>query len=130
MYHFSIEKLKSYAGKNYVDTLTEWIEDTTFINERTSLISIIKIIYGTKIFVNSNFRKDLLLSMTKEEIQKFAIDNGFDLKNYSDLRIFINEIAQKRNHDIQALASKYADDNQKFADEYVKILCEELSCKP
>ena len=95
MYHFSIEKLKSYAGKNYVDTLTEWIEDTTSINERTSLISIIKIIYGTKIFVNSNFRKDLLLSMTKEEIQKFAIDNGFDLKNYSDLRIFINEIAQK-----------------------------------
>ena len=74
MYRFGITDLKSYLGTDLLETLIEWLPEGDALLTHNRLINMIDAIYGTKIFQNKNFRKDMLCSM---EIQDF-----FDIRDF------------------------------------------------
>lgn len=68
MYKMSVSDLQGYLGDDIYDVLVEWYPtgDTTITKER--LVNMINSIYGTSIFENRNFRKDMLLTLDKKAI--------------------------------------------------------------
>lgn len=68
LYRFEVSSLKGYLGENLVDTLIEWMPEGNTLLTRQRLIKMINSLYGTNILKNKSFRKDLLLSMGKEDI--------------------------------------------------------------
>lgn len=67
MMNFSISKLRSYLGEEIIETLIEWSANQRILTKKM-LIDMIECVKGTSIFKDSNFRKDLLLSMQPTEI--------------------------------------------------------------
>lgn len=60
--------LKNYLGQDIVELLVEWLPSGDTLLTKNRMISMIQSIYGTAIFKNKNFRKDLLLTMDKKEL--------------------------------------------------------------
>lgn len=68
MYKMSVSDLQGYLGEDIYDMIVEWypMGDTDITKER--LVKMINSIYGTSIFENRNFRKDMLLTLDKNSI--------------------------------------------------------------
>lgn len=60
--------LRNYLGQDIVELLVEWLPSGDTLLTKHRMISMIQSIYGTAIFKNKNFRKDLLLTMDKKEL--------------------------------------------------------------
>ncbi len=60
--------LRNYLGQDIVELLVEWLPSGDTLLTKNRMISMIQSIYGTAIFKNKNFRKDLLLTMDKKEL--------------------------------------------------------------
>lgn len=60
--------LRNYLGQDIVELLVEWLPNGDTLLTKNRMISMIQSIYGTAIFKNKNFRKDLLLTMDKKEL--------------------------------------------------------------
>ena len=96
MLNFSMSKLKNYLGEKMMETLVEWSPNGEMLLTKTRLITMIDSLYGTNIFKNREFRKDLLLSMKKADI--LLIRDSCLLKeekNEKDLIKIIDLIVQK-----------------------------------
>ena len=68
MLNFPLPKLKHYLGEQMIETLIEWSPGNESLLTKKRLATMIDCIYGSNIFKSREFRKDLLLSMKKEEI--------------------------------------------------------------
>ncbi len=68
MLNFPLPKLKHYLGDQMIETLIEWSPEKESLLTKKRLATMIDCIYGSNIFKLREFRKDLLLSMKKEEV--------------------------------------------------------------
>lgn len=68
MFNLELSRLKEYLGKNVVEMLVEWDPKGEANLTKQRLIYMIESLHGTSIFKKKEFRKDLLLSMRKEDI--------------------------------------------------------------
>lgn len=68
MFNLELSRLKEYLGKNVVEMLVEWDPKGEANLTKQRLIYMIESLHGTSIFKKKEFRKDLLLSMRKEDV--------------------------------------------------------------
>lgn len=83
MLNFSLPRLKYYLGDQMMETLVEWAPNGEMLLTKTRLITMIECLFGSEIFKNQEFRKDLLLSMDVEHILSIR-DNCFSKAEQSE----------------------------------------------
>lgn len=96
MMNFSLSSLKSFLGDQIVEMLIEWSPAEKSPLSKEKLIEMIDCARGNKIFKDKEFRKQLLLSMSVEDIlsirDKFLSGNE---KSENDPRKLVDHIANK-----------------------------------
>lgn len=96
MMNFSLSSLKSFLGDQIVEMLIEWSPAGKSHLSKEKLIEMIDCARGNKIFKDKEFRKQLLLSMSVEDIlsirDKFLSGNE---KSENDPRKLVDHIANK-----------------------------------
>lgn len=88
--------LRNYLGQDIVELLVEWLPSGDTLLTKNRMISMIQSIYGTAIFKNKNFRKDLLLTMNKKEL--FEIRDKYFVgsdKKIDDLYVIVEVASNK-----------------------------------
>ena len=68
MYKMSVSDLQGYLGGDIYDLLVEWYPTGDSPITKDRLVKMINSIYGTSIFDNRNFRRDMLLTLDKDSI--------------------------------------------------------------
>jgi len=92
MREFNITNLKYFLGDNLVNMLIEWTPDYENLFTKNKIVDMIETIYGFDILKNKEFRKELLLKFSKDEILSF--EHIFQIKS-SDIHHIINEISNR-----------------------------------
>lgn len=70
MSRMSQTDLRGYLGEQLVDLLIEWLPDSDMLLTKQKMISMINSLYGTSIFKDRKFRRDLLQCMKSSEIME------------------------------------------------------------
>lgn len=84
MFSFSREDLKMFLGKEMIDTLIEWTPSGEELLTKDRLIEMIDLLHGTSILKRREFRKALLIAMSKREIAEVGekcLGNQYDSKD-------------------------------------------------
>lgn len=70
MARLSQTDLRGYLGEQLVELLIEWLPDGDILLTKQKMISMINSLYGTSIFKDRKFRRDLLQCMKSSEIME------------------------------------------------------------
>lgn len=102
LFSFDQSELRGYLGDNIVDLLIEWLPNGDSLLTKQRMICMIDSLYGTNILKDKNFRKDLLLRMSSEQIFEIRDEClSANEKKKTDERKIVETIASKpwkKNH--------------------------------
>lgn len=96
MARLSQTDLRGYLGEQLVDLLIEWLPDGDMLLTKQKMISMINSLYGTSIFKDKQFRRDLLQCMKSSEIVEMrdACLTGAE-RNETDPMVIIDIVVNK-----------------------------------
>lgn len=93
---FSVEELKSFLGRDLVESLLEWNSNNEAFASKKRLSEMIMSIYGSTILKDKLFRKKVIKSFSPDEVLSFRDYLPDDLKQEEDLETIVEYVGERK----------------------------------
>lgn len=93
---FSVEELKSFLGRDLVESLLEWNSNNEAFASKKRLSEMIMSIYGSTILKDKLFRKKVIKSFSPDEVLSFRDYLPDDLKQEEDLEAIVEYVGERK----------------------------------
>lgn len=94
---FSIEQLKWYLGESLVDSLLEWDMDNQPLFTKNRLTDMILTVHGLSVFSDSEFRKDIISSLSNSDIKSLMMTKHEKEMTVEEFIVYLSQKPWKDN---------------------------------